>query len=267
MQFMTLGNKNAPAVILIHGMLMSGEAPLAFGKYLADEYYVICPTLDGHADDGSELDSAEQEGRNIADYLQENGISEIALIQGSSMGAEVALAVRKECGRRGLNVGHCFFDGGPFFDFHPIKRFFMTLVFRRLTRIFENDPEQAQEKLRKNSFVKFVMKDKMEEMKPIIDQMAERRHKFTSRSVKGMVKTCYNCILPEFTEEEQKSFVFLFSVDEPARQSKPRLKKAYRYAKYRDIRGFSHCGLQFKRPEEYAGMLKKVIRGENIRIV
>lgn len=264
MQFVNLGNKNDPAVVLIHGMLMSGEDPLVFGKFLADEYYVICPTLDGHADDGSELESAEQEANNIADYLQENGISDVALIQGSSMGAEVALAVRKECGRRGLNVGHCFFDGGPFFDFHPVKRFFMTLVFRRLTRIFEDGPEQAREKLGKNRFVKFVIKDKMHEMKPIIDKMAKRRHRFTNNTVKGMVKTCYNCILPEFTEEEQKTFVFFFSIDEPARQSKPHLKKAYHYAKYRDIRGYSHCGLQFKRPEEYAGILKKVIRGENI---
>jgi len=264
MQFTTSGSKNAPAVILIHGMLMTGEDPLVFGKYLADEYYVICPTLDGHAEDGSELESAEQEGRNIVGFLKENGISDVALIQGSSMGAEVALAVRRECARQGVNVGHCFFDGGPFFDFHPVKRFFMTLVFRRLTRIFEGDPGQAGEKLSRNRFVKFVAKDKLDDVKPILEQIAKRRHSFTNQTVKGMVKTCYNCILPEFTEEEQRSFVFFFSDEEPARQSKPRLKKAYRHAKYRDIRGYSHCGLQFKRPESYAEMLKKVIRGEDI---
>ena len=30
MQFTTLGNKNSPAVILLHGMLSSGNDPLIF---------------------------------------------------------------------------------------------------------------------------------------------------------------------------------------------------------------------------------------------
>ena len=79
-----------------------------------------------------------------------------------------------------------------------------------------------------------------------------------------MVKTCYNCILPEFSDEEQHSFVFFFSLDEPARQSKPRLKKAYPKAVFRDVRGYAHCLLQFKRPKTYAGLLKDVITGEEI---
>ena len=149
MQFTTIGSKSAPAVILIHGMLSSGSDPMIFGEHLADEYYVICPTLDGHANDGTELVSAEEEARKITEYLKENDISSLALIQGSSMGAEVALALRDECKRCGIAVEHCFFDGGPFFDFHPIKRFFMKLVFRRLVGIFDNEPDKVYEKLKK----------------------------------------------------------------------------------------------------------------------
>ena len=264
MTFETMGNKENPAVILIHGMLMSGEDPLVFGKYLADEYYVISPTLDGHGDDGSELESAKQEARNIVDYLISAKISDIALIQGSSMGAEVVLAVRSECKVRGLNVGHCFFDGGPFFNFNPIKRFFMTLVFRRLTKIFENEPDKAFEKLTKNRFLKFVVKDKMKDVEPLIKKLTEKRRIYSKKTVAGMVKTCYNCLLPEFTKKEQQSFVFFFSLEEPARQSKARLKKAYPYSIYRDIKGYSHCGFQFTRPEAYANTLKKVILGEKI---
>ena len=264
MTFETKGNIENPAVILIHGMLMSGEDPLVFGKYLADEYYVISPTLDGHGDDGSELESAEQEARNIVDYLINTNISDVALIQGSSMGAEVALAVCNECKSRGLNVGHCFFDGGPFFNFNPVKRFFMIRVFRRLTKIFENEPDKAFEKLTKNKFLKFVVKDKMKDVESLIKNLTEKRRSYSKKTVASMVKTCYNCILPEFTKKEQSSFVFFFSLDEPARQSKPRLKKAYPYAKYRDIKGYSHCGFQFSRPKAYANMLKKVILDDKI---
>ena len=264
MQFTTMGDKSFPAVLLIHGMLSSADDPLVFGKYLADEYYVIAPTLDGHANDGCDLVSAEDEARKITAYLKENGISSLALIQGSSMGAEAALAVRDECRRCGIDVGHCFFDGGPFFDFNPIKRFFMKLVFRRLVRIFNDEPDRVLEKLEKNMFVRFVARDKLKDFEPVFTSIAQKRRTFTDATVDGMVKTCYNCRLPDFSCEEQRSFVFFFSLDEPARQSKPRLKKAYPRAKYRDVRGYAHCGLQFSRPQTYAGLLKDVIAGKEI---
>lgn len=264
MQFTTLGNKNSPAVMLIHGMLSSGNDPLIFGKFLADEYYVISPTLDGHSNDGSELESAEKEAEKICRYLEKRGINELALIQGSSMGAEVALAVRSECKRRGINVGHCFFDGGPFFDFAPIKRAVMIQVFRRLIKLLDGEPDEVFDRLNKNGFVKFVARDKLEDFRPILISMANNKRTFSSKTIKGMVKTCYNCKLPVLTEEEQKDLVFFFSLEEPARQSKPRLKKAYPYAKYRDVRGYAHCGLQFKRPRTYATLLKEVIAGKEI---
>ncbi len=264
MQFMTSGDKGSPAVLLIHGMLSSGSDPLVFGKYLSDEYYVISPTLDGHGDDGSELVSAEAEAKKITAYLKENGIRTLALIQGSSMGAEVALAVLDECLRSGIDVGYCFFDGGPFFDFHPVKRFFMKLVFRRLVKAFEGDPDKAFDRLGGNMFVKFVAGDKIREYEPLLRSMAKERRTFTKKTVDGMVKTCYNCALPDLDCDVQRRMVFFFSKEEPARQSKPRLKRAYPCAKYRDIRGYAHCLLQFKKPRRYARLLKSVINGDKI---
>ena len=55
MTFQTLGNRQNPAVMLIHGMISSGADCEPFGRCLADEYYVILPTLDGHGNDGTDL--------------------------------------------------------------------------------------------------------------------------------------------------------------------------------------------------------------------
>lgn len=264
MQFMTMGRKGAPAVLLIHGMLSSGDDPLTFGKYLADGYYVISPTLDGHGDDGSELVSAQQEAQNITAYLKDEQITSLALIQGSSMGAEVALAVADECRRKGISVGRCFFDGGPFFDFSPVKRCFMKHVFRHLIKAFEGDPDKVFDKLNRNMFVKFVARDKLRDYGPLLRSIAGKRRTFTDSTVDGMVETCYHCKLPVFTHEEQRSFVFFFSLDEPARQSKSRLKKAYPNAVYRDVRGYAHCSLQFTRPKTYAKLLRQVMENKEI---
>lgn len=93
MTFETLGNKKNPTILLIHGTMSSARDCMTFGQYMSDEYYVIMPTLDGHGHDGTDLLEVDQEAEKIIDYLKENNIHSLSLIQGSSMGAEVALEV------------------------------------------------------------------------------------------------------------------------------------------------------------------------------
>ncbi|MCR5122971.1 MAG: alpha/beta hydrolase [Ruminococcus sp.] len=256
MTFETLGNIGSPAVVLIHGMLCTAKDCVPFGKYLADEYFVIMPTLDGHGRDGTELVSADEEARKIADYLAENGIKRLALLQGSSMGAEVALAVLAELETRGIEVGCTFFDGGPFFDFIPPKRKMMYKVFRKLTRAFDtDDPEKAADELMNNGFLKFVGGKRTEQFRPMIESMASERRTFSDTTVQGMVDVCYHCALPIFGWETQRRMVFFFSKEEPARKSMARLMKAYPKAKYRAIAGYPHCGLQVNKPRVYAELL------------
>ena len=93
MTFKTAGDRQNPAVMLIHGMISSGADCEPFGRCLADDYYVIMPTLDGHGDDGTDLLPLDGEVEKLVGYLKENGIRSLAMVQGSSMGAEIALAV------------------------------------------------------------------------------------------------------------------------------------------------------------------------------
>ena len=74
MTFQTLGNRQNPAVMLIHGMISSGADCEPFGRCLADEYYVILPTLDGHGNDGTDLLPLEGEVDRLVGYLKENDI-------------------------------------------------------------------------------------------------------------------------------------------------------------------------------------------------
>ncbi len=261
MTFETLGNPENAAVVLIHGMLCTGRDCETFGKYLADEYFVIMPTLDGHGNDGSKLISAEDEAEKIHEFLVEHGIKRLALLQGSSMGAEVALAVLDMLECSGINVDRCFFDGGPFFDFDPVRRKMMYKVFKKLVKIFDtDDPEEAVKKMTENSFFKFIAKNKAEQYEPMIRSMAQERRSFSDTTVRNMVKVCYSCKLPYFTEGEQRRMIFFHSKDEPAVKSRGRLMKAYPMAVYRGISGYAHCGLQINKPKAYAGLLKRAIK-------
>lgn len=87
----------------------------------------------------------------------------------------------------------------------------------------------------------------------------ERRH-FSQKTVENLVNICYKCDLPDFTDDEQKSFMFFFAAEEPARKSKKRLIKAYPNAQYKDIKNYGHCSFQAMEPQKYAQMLKDSIK-------
>ena len=254
MVFREMGNSASPAVLLIHGMLSDADDSLSYGKYLSDEYYVLCPTLDGHGNDGSTLVSGGDEAEKIVSFLEEKGIERLSLLQGCSMGAEVALAVLSECGRRGIYVEKAFFDGGPFFDFSPLFRKFMELVFTSL--IARVGKSSSPEELTSHPFVKFVGGKKADAFMPMMSKVVRKKIHYTKSSVRGMVETCYHCILQKLDEDVQRRCMFFFSLEEPARKSRKRLRQAYPKARYMSIKGYPHCGLMINRPQKYADVLR-----------
>lgn len=261
MTFETLGDKTNPAVLLIHGMMCTYRECLIFGKELADEYYVIMPTLDGHAGDGTDLLTVDKEAEKIISYLKEEQIDEIALIQGSSMGAEVALEVKRQVEMNGIKNRICFFDGGPFFHFTPWFRAVMRMRFKKLVKILDtDDPDKALKDMMNNKFVKFVAKDKIKQSEGMIRSLVSEHRTFSDKTIDNMVDICYRCDLPEFNEEVQKSLIFCFGTEEPARKSRERLLKAYPHAQFIDLEGYSHCGFQSTDPAGYAKMLMEKCR-------
>lgn len=261
MTFDTLGNKTNPAVVLIHGMMCSSKECIPFGKELADEYFVIMPTLDGHGKDGTDLLTVDKEALKIISYLKEQNIDFVTMLQGSSMGAEVALEVKRQADLNGIKTGLCFFDGGPFFHFTPWFRAVMRMRFRKLVNILNTDnPEEALEKFQNNKFLKFIIKDKIKQASGIIRSLVSERKTFSDTTVKNMVNICYKCDLPVFDPTTQERMVFFFSNEEPARKSRKRLLKTYPHAIFKDIDGYSHCGYQASEPSKYAQMLKELIR-------
>ncbi len=247
--------------MLIHGMISSAADCEPYGRYLADEYYVIMPTLDGHGNDGTDLLPLQGEVDKLVGYLKENGIFSVAMVQGSSMGAEIALAVAKRLEEENIPLTCGFFDGGPFFHFNPFFRAFMHNKFTSLVKVFDTDDhEAAYNGLMNNPFLKFVAKDKAEQYKPLIRSMTSQRRHFSKKTVDNLVRICYKCDLPDFSADAQKRMVFFFSDEEPARKSRTRLMKAYPYADYRDIHGYAHCGYQTAQPEQYAEILRQAIK-------
>lgn len=258
MIFETLGEKKNPAVLIIHGMFCSAKAVKLWAEPLKNDFYIIIPTLNGHYADAPDYISKQNEAAEILLYLKQHGITELALLHGTSMGAEVAFEV---CRQSTITIKKCFFDGGPFFHFNPLFRKFMLKKWRAMASVLNSDdPESAAEKLLNSSMIKWMSGNKPEKYRTTLFSMIDKNRKFTEATLHNVNETCYTFEFPEISEEMQKTFFFLYSDNEPAHMSKKNMLKHYPNAEFKDMHNLGHCGFQMSKPNEYAEFIRDFIK-------
>ena len=258
MKIDTLGNEKNPVILMIPGMFCTSEMTSKIGKYFEKDYYVILPTLDGHHKEETKYYSKQEDARKMIQWLHEHNIHEICLLQGTSMGAEVALEIAKELD---IPVQHYLYDGGPFFYF---PRFFRAIMAKKFMILINKasrcqSVEQAEETLLNDPFIKKLGGDSLDSYKGLLKGFALIGQWIDSKSVKNISDTCYKCELPDLKEDILLKTTFLFSENEPARMSEKRLKKKYPNAHYYIAKGYGHGGFQIQNPEGYVEYIKKLI--------
>lgn len=260
MKFDVLGKKSNPAILLIHGMFCNGDSVKNFAKYLQDEYYIIIPTMDGHYEGSGDYLSKEYEAKEMLHYLHEMGVQKLELLQGTSMGAEVALEFARISD---IPIAHYFYDGGPFFDFPVWFKAIMRKKFQGFKKICQGKSgEEAFEELMKNGFIRWLVGKDQESYRGMMGDFADVCNIVSDATICNVVETCYACKLPDFEEDIQKKFIFFFSEKEPAHMSKKRLIKKYKSAEFQAIPDMGHGGFQTGQPQQYAEYLKKVMNHE-----
>ncbi len=108
MLFTTYGNRNNPAVLLMHGMCQDWHSMYDFLHDLEDVYYLIIPGMDGFYDGSGEFTTFEDQCRQIEDYLNENHDGKIYGIYGVSQGT---IVLSELLARNRVSIEKAFFDG------------------------------------------------------------------------------------------------------------------------------------------------------------
>jgi len=255
MRFDTAGQKGNPVIVMLNGSFTTGRSLQRYARqYLAEDFYVVCPTYDGHGDDNTVFDSRAGQAKKILEWLKDNATRDVALIQGLSMGAEIALELMKQiCDDGQIRVHRCFLDGGPFFYFPaPFRKimYFKSLKFIRLGR------NGQTEKLMNNRMVRWMVHG---DVKPYIDMYGDMSvDTLSDETIRNVTEACYTFDFPEFSEEEQKKMLFSWSSDEPARKSAKKIKKHYPCARYKSAGAMGHTGFILRDPSKYADVMKKL---------
>lgn len=122
MLFQTYGEKCKPAVLFFHAMGVTGASSEPVAKHLQSRCFCILPTSTVYCA-GQTYRGKANEVRQVEDFLTAQGISELALVVASSIGADLAMAFLKQTKRP---VGHVFFDGGQFAQIGCATRHILT---------------------------------------------------------------------------------------------------------------------------------------------
>ena len=91
MRYLEYGNQNPETVILFHGAGLSWWNYRDAAQYLSEQYHVVLPILDGHADSDAPFTSIEDNAARIIAYIDQHFGGKVLAVGGLSLGGQIAV--------------------------------------------------------------------------------------------------------------------------------------------------------------------------------
>lgn len=230
MKFQTFGDKNNKAVLLIHTLFTSADFFVPITHILANDYFVITPTLSGHYENSTFVSTAD-EIRQIKEFLSENNIASLYAVAGFSLGGNIVYEFF--CNHSEM-IEKAVIDSAPLFNFpNFVKNRFLKSYSKCLKRIKSGTYDVAKELNKHFNGMGEFQKD----VAPVVSQ----------DSLVNLVNSCYNTKVYKLQQNEMNKITFVYGNKDIARLCKTRLKKY----EVRKLKGYGHCGLYRENPVEW----------------
>ena len=91
MRYVEYGNQNPETIILLHGGGLSWWNYRDAAQYLSEQYHVVLPILDGHADSDAPFTSIEDNAARIIAYIDQHFGGNVLAVGGLSLGGQIAV--------------------------------------------------------------------------------------------------------------------------------------------------------------------------------
>ena len=98
MNYKEFGKGNPETIILLHGGGLSWWNYREEAEALKDEYHIIIPILDGHADSDKHFTTIENNAADIISFINESMGGHVFLISGLSLGGQILLEILSQQG-------------------------------------------------------------------------------------------------------------------------------------------------------------------------
>lgn len=249
MQFTTMGDPQAPAVLFFHAMGVTGASSEPVARFLQDSCFCILPTSTVYCT-GQKYRSKADEVRQLEDFLRRQGINSLALVVASSIGADLAMAFLAETA---LPVGHVFFDGGQFAQIGRAARRIMTpFLYLAIKSIYRS----------KGKTLKRMLWCDDDAIKPYF--IAAGQALTYGNMCRQLSDSLEDKPFPALSEAVQRRSYFAFGSAEEHFKYRDAVKKAYPYGNYPVFEGFDHMQYQIRDPRGFAKMLRSVMEGDGL---
>lgn len=231
------GDKTAPIIILLAPMMVSGQDIYEMMKpHMNGIYHIIAPDQGGHGKAGAYV-SADQEYAELKDWLKKNGIRQIRLAMGASLGAALAYRLYMDSD---FKVEKAWFDGVALSTSAGFAEWFMSKMFKKKKKKFAKNPVDVSPSLEKMYGYDFAK------------MMTENFKQITESDIDAICYACCHYDIKKFSDEQQKNLHLEYGENDPDyKLSKKSLTKYLPKVKPIIRKGYSHCGYMAAHMKEY----------------
>lgn len=240
------GNKNAPVIVLLAPMMVSGQNMYELmNPYLKGEYHIVAPDQGGHGKAGAYV-SADQEYKELKDWLLKNGIKKIRLVLGASLGVAVAYRLYLDSE---FEVDKAWLDGVALKRSANFAEWFISRMFRSRKKKLSKKPAGASK-----SLVKLYGYD-------FANMMKGNFERITESDIKAICHACCHYEIQKFIDEQQKNLHLEYGETDPDYMlSKKTLAKYLPNVNPIIRKGYSHCGYMAAHTKEYVEEIECFIK-------
>ena len=244
MLFETLGTPDRPAVLFFHAMGVTGASSEPVAERLKDRYFCILPTSTVYCP-GQRYAGKEDEVRQVESFLARQGVTRLALVVASSIGADLALAFLT---RTRLPVEHVYFDGGQFAQIPKGTRRVMTpLLYLAIKSLYWT---------RGRTLKKILWCDD-DAIKPYF--IAAGKALTCGNLRRQLADSLEDKPFPSLPPEVQKHTWFAFGSGEDHYKYRGAVIRAYPFGNYPVFEGYDHMQYQIRDPAGFAALLASVV--------
>lgn len=241
------GDKDKPVIVMLAPMMLSGlDLYNLIHPYLKGEYRIISPDQGGHGRAGAYV-SADDEYQQLKQYLKAQGIENIKLVYGASLGVAVGYRLFMDTE---FKIEHAWFDGVAFNKKAVFMDWMMRRLFRKKKRMLSKTKTEASESLVRMYGYDFAKR------------MTKNFERITEADIDAICYACCHYDLKPFTAEQQRKLHLEYGEkDFDLGLSKKAIRK-YLPDVVPVIRaGYPHCGYMSIHPKEYITELEEFIAG------
>lgn len=250
MKFETMGNPANPAILFFHAMGVTGASSTPVAEHLKSSYFCILPTSTVYCA-GQTYVSKSDEVQQIARFLQAQGISSLALVVASSIGADLAMAFLTQTA---FPVAHVFFDGGQFAQISKGTRRIMTpFLYLAIKSLYWS----------KGKTLGKIMWCDDDSIRPYFIAAGQG---LTYRNLRRQLSdSLEDQPFPPLPPDLQAHTFFAFGSVEDHFKYRDHVKAAYPQGNFPIFEGMNHMQYQIRAPKDFAAMLISIITKTSCR--